>query len=156
MMSPTMKKLKTKKMKTINFKSVLFAGFVSGIIILISALSMVPAVGNEMDEILAGRGLPPLSTWAMVFFCFVSISNGILLVFLYSILKPLFVTRLKTAIFSSLTVFFFGYFLSNASLVAYGFMPLKFTIIGTVWGLGELLLAGLVGSKLYRDVKLVN
>jgi len=143
-------------MKSVNLKSVLITGFISGIIILISALSMVPAVGNEMDEILAGRGLPPLSNWAMVFFCFVSISNGILLVFLYSILKPLFVSRIKTAIISSLIVFFFGYFLSNASLVAYGFMPLKFTIIGTAWGLGELLLASLVGSRLYKEVKQVN
>ena len=143
-------------MKVINFKSVLFTGIISGIIILISALSMVPVVGNEMDEILASRGLPPLSNRAMVFFCFVSISNGILLVFLYSMLKPVFVSRIKTAIISSLIVFFFSYFLSNASLVAYGFMPIKFTIIGTVWGLGELLLAGLVGSKLYKEAKKVS
>lgn len=143
-------------MKSINLKSVLFTGLISGIIILISALSMVPAVGDEMDEILAVRGLPPLSNWAMVFFCFVSISNGILLVFLYSMLKTVFVSRIKTAIISSLIVFFFSYFLSNASLVAYGFMPLKFTIIGTVWGLGELLLAGLVGSRLYKEVKKVS
>lgn len=140
----------------INFKSVLISGFISGIIILISALSMVPVVGNEMDEILAGRGLPPLSSWAMAFFCFVSICNGILLVFLYSVLKHWFASRIKTAIISSLTVFFFSYFLSNASLVAYGFMPLKFTIIGTVWGLGELILAGLVGSALYKEVKRIN
>jgi hypothetical protein len=32
-------------------------------------------------------------------------------------------------------------------------MPLKLTIIGTVWGLGELILAGLVGSKLYKEVE---
>jgi len=143
-------------MKSINLKSVLITGFISGIIILISALSMVPAVGNEMDEILASRGLPPLSNWAMVFFCFVSISNGILLVFLYSILKPLFLSKIKSAIISSLIVFFFSYLLSNASLVAYGFMPVKFTILGTAWGLGELLLAGLVGSRLYKELKPVS
>jgi len=143
-------------MKTINFKSVLFTGFISGIIILISALSMVPAVGDEMDEILAKRLLPPLSNWAMVFFCFVSISNGILLVFLYSMLKPLLESKIKTAIISALIVFFFSYLLSNASLVAYGFMPVKFTILGTAWGLGELLLAGLVGSRLYKELKPVS
>lgn len=143
-------------MKSINLKSVLVTGFISGIIILISALSMIPAVGNEMDEILASRGLPPLSKWDMVFFCFVSISNGILLVFMYSVLKHWFESRIKTAIISSLLVFFFSYFLSNASLVAYGFMPVKFTIIGTAWGLGELLLAGLVGSILYKDVNQVK
>lgn len=35
-------------------------------------------------------------------------------------------------------------------------MPLKFTVIGTAWGLGELLLAGLVASGLYKEVKKVN
>lgn len=145
--------LKTKNMKSINLKSVLLAGFISGFVILISGLSMIPAVGNEMNEVLANRGLPPLSNWAMAFICFVSIVNGIFLVFFYSLLKPLFDSKTETAIISSLIVFFFTYFISNISLAVYGFMPLKLTIIGTVWGLGELLLAGLVGSKLYKEVE---
>lgn len=140
-------------MKSINLKSVLIVGFISGVVILISGLSMIPAVGDEMNVVLANRGLPPLSDWAMAFICFVSIFNGIFLVFLYSLLKPLFDSKIETAIISSLIVFFFTYFISNVSLVVYGFMPLKLTIIGTVWGLGELILAGLVGSKLYREVE---
>jgi hypothetical protein len=143
-------------MTAINVKSVLFTGLISGIVILISGLSMVPAVGNEMDEILADRGLPPLSNWAILFICFVSICNGIFLVLLYSLLRPLFVSKIRSAFISSLIVFFFTYFLGNVSLVVYGFMPLKFTIIGTAWGLGELLVAGMVASKLYREAKLVN
>ena len=38
-------------------------------------------------------------------------------------------------------------------MVVYGFMPLKLTVIGTIWGLGELLLAGIVGAKLYKEVR---
>lgn len=143
-------------MRAINFKSALLTGLLAGIVILVSGLTMVPVVGNEMDEILAARGLPPLSNWAIPFICFVSISNGVLLVFLYALLKPFFVSRVKAAIISALIIFFFGYFLSNASLVVYGFMPLKFTILGTVWGLAELLLAGLVGSGLYKEVRLTS
>ena len=33
-------------------------------------------------------------------------------------------------------------------------MPVKLVVIGTVWGLGELLLAGIVGSKLYKEVNI--
>jgi hypothetical protein len=139
-------------MKSINFKSVFICGFIAGIIINISAISMVPAVGNEMNDVLANRGLPPLSNMSMVFFSFVSIVLGIFLVFLYSILKPHLGSKIKTAIISSLIVWFIAYFLSNVSLVVYGFMPVKLVIIGTVWGLGELLLAGIVGSKLYKEV----
>ncbi len=38
------------------------------------------------------------------------------------------------------------------NLVAYGFMPLNPVVIGTVWGLLELLAGGIVGSILYKEV----
>ena len=140
-------------MRTINFKGIITTGILSGIVILASGLTMIPVVGDEMDKILSDRGLPPLSDWAIAFICFVSISIGIFLVFLYSLLKVHFRSKLKAAITTSFIVFFITYFLSNASLVVYGFMPLKFTAIGTLWGFGELLLAGFVGSRLYKEVK---
>jgi hypothetical protein len=140
-------------MKTINLKSALTSGLIAGIIINISAISMVPAVGNEMNDVLANRGLPPLSNMSMVFFSFVSITLGIFLVFLYSLLKLHITSKTKTAVISSLIVWFIAYFLSNVSLIAYGFMPVKLVVIGTVWGLGELLLAGVVGSRFYKEVK---
>ncbi|MFA6946324.1 MAG: hypothetical protein WC220_10520 [Pedobacter sp.] len=76
------------------------------------------------------------------------------MVFLYSLLKLHIRSKIKTAIISALIVWFIAYFLSNVSLVAYGFMPVKLVVIGTVWGLGELLLAGIVGSKLYKEVNI--
>lgn len=140
-------------MNAINLKSALTSGLIAGIIINISAISMVPAVGNEMNDVLANRGVPPLSNLSMVFFSFVSITIGIFLVFLYSLLKPHITSKIKTAVISALIVWFIAYFLSNVSLIAYGFMPVKLVVIGTVWGLGELLLAGFVGSRLYKEVK---
>lgn len=140
-------------MKSINLKSVFTSGVVAGIIINISAISMVPAVGDDMDNVLASRGLPPLSNMDMVFFSFVSIVLGIFLIFLYAILKPHFGSKTKTAIVVSFIVWFIAYFLSNVSLIVYGFMPVKLVIIGTVWGLGELLLAGFLGTKLYKEVE---
>lgn len=138
-------------MKSINVKSVFTTGLLAGITILISGLTMIPVAGDEMNEILASRGVPPLSNWAIVLICLVSISNGVFIVFLYSLFKLFWESKIKTAVISSLVVFFFTYFLSNLSLVIYGFMPLKFTILGTVWGLGELLLAGLVAAKFYKE-----
>jgi hypothetical protein len=49
----------------INVKSVFTSGLVSGLLINLSAISMVPVVGNEMNAVLASRGLPPLSNLAM-------------------------------------------------------------------------------------------
>jgi hypothetical protein len=136
----------------INVKSVITSGLISGLIISLSAITMVPVVGNEMDQVLASRGLPPLSKMAMLFFTMISFINGISLVLVYALVKDHFGAGIKTSVIVSLVFWFLTYFLSNASLIAYGFMPVRLTVIGTVWGLGELLLAGIVGSKLYKDV----
>ena len=138
---------------SINMKSVFTSGLISGLLISISAIGMVPVVGNEMDLVLASRGLPPLSHLAMSYFVFVSLSMGVFLVWLYALAKDKLGSRIRTAVTLSVVVWFIVYFLGNVSLVAYGFMPVRLTVIGTAWGLGEMLLAGIVGSYLYKEKK---
>lgn len=137
----------------VNVKSLVTSGLVSGLIINLFAITMVPVVGDQMDLVLASRGLPGLSNMAMLYFSMISFINGGFLVLLYAVLKDLLGSGIRTAVIISLVFWFFTYLLSNASLVAYGFMPVKLTVKGTIWGLGELLLAGIVGSRLYKEVK---
>ncbi|MBC8151719.1 MAG: hypothetical protein H7Z72_02295 [Bacteroidetes bacterium] len=138
---------------SINIKSVLTSGLVSELIIIISALTMIPVVGNEMDTVLANRGLPPLSNLAMVYFCFLSLTFGVILTWLYSFAKTQLGGSMKAAIIVALMFWFLAYFIGNVSMVVYGFMPVQLTMIGTIWGLGELLSASIVGSKLYKEAK---
>lgn len=91
----------------------------------------------------------------MLFFSMLSFIFGISLVWLYALVKEQLGAGTKTAIIVSLIFWFLTYFLSNVSLVVYGFMPVRLTVIGTTWGLGELILASIVGSKLYKEVKQV-
>jgi hypothetical protein len=137
----------------INVKSVITSGLIAGLVISLSAITMVPVVGNEMDLVLESRGLPALSNMAMLFFVVLSFINGITLILLYALVKERLGAGIRTAVIVSVVFWFLTYFLSNVSLIAYGFMPVRLTIIGTIWGLGELLLAGIVGSKLYKEVK---
>jgi|GEM_PF-1611632 len=138
----------------IKIKKIIGYGLIAGIIISISALTMVPVVGNEMDTVLANRSLPPLSNTAMAYFCCISLVFGISLIFLYAILKPLFSSWVKTAVIASIIIWVLAYLINNVSLAVYGFIPVRLAIIGTVWGLLELLSAGIITSKLYeRKVK---
>lgn len=130
---------------------ILKAGLIAGMIISLSAVTMVPVVGNEMDLALAKFNLPPLSVGAMVFFFMVSIALGITLMWLYAAMFPRFNNRKKTIIIAALILWFNGNLLANLSNVVYGFMPVKLTIIGIVWGLGELLIAGLIGIRFYKE-----
>ncbi|GHV35543.1 hypothetical protein FACS1894180_6390 [Bacteroidia bacterium] len=136
-----------------NVKKIIINGLIAGFIIVISALTMVSVVGNEMDTVLANRGLPPLSNLDMTFFCCLSLIFGIFLIFQYAVLKPYFKSRLKAVVIAALTVWVLAYLIPNFSSVVYGFMPLKLSIIGTFWGLLELLLAGVICSKLYEIKK---
>jgi hypothetical protein len=113
---------------TINVKSAFTSGLVAGIIIIIIGFGLVPVLGNQMNAVLESRSLPPLSNGAMGFFAFVSITFGISV------------------------IWFYAYFLPNAALVAYGFMPFSLSAIGTVWGILEVLIACIVGSRLYKEV----
>jgi hypothetical protein len=51
----------------------------------------------------------------------------------------------------SLLVWFLAYFFGNVSNVIFGFMPIRLTVIGTAWGLVELLLAGEAGARCYHE-----
>jgi hypothetical protein len=135
----------------INRKRALLGGLVAGIVICLSAITMVPVVGNEMDLALARFNLPPLSPEAMVFFTFVSLTFGQILVWSYAAVLPRFGPGPKTAIIVALVIWVQAYLFSNVSMVFYGFMPVKLTVIGTVWGLGEILVAGIIGTRFYRE-----
>ncbi len=130
---------------------ILKAGLIAGLIICLSAITMVPVVGNEMNMALAKFNLPPISLGAMIYFFMVSLSVGITLVWMYAAMLPRFQHRIKTALIVALIVWFHGNLLANAANVVYGFMPVKLTVIGTIWGLGELLIASLIGCRYYEE-----
>jgi hypothetical protein len=136
----------------INVKSLFISGFITGIIIIIVGGCLVPIVGNKMDEVLKNRLLPPLSNGAMLYFAFNSIVMGIGVMSLYALIKTAIKSRLKAVTITSLIFWFFTYFLANAALVAYGFMPLVLTVICTAWGVLEVFIALIVGSKIYKEL----
>ncbi|MBK7628684.1 MAG: hypothetical protein IPJ16_16055 [Bacteroidales bacterium] len=137
----------------INVKSVITSGLIAGLLISLSAITMVPVAGNEMDQVLESRGLPPLSTLAMLYFVVLSFIRGIFLILLYVLVKERLGAGIKTAVIVSVVFWFLTYFLSNVSLAVYGFMPVRLTVIGIIWGLGELIIGGIVGSRLYKEVR---
>jgi hypothetical protein len=137
----------------INVKSAFSSGLVAGIIIIIVGFGLVPIVGKQMDAVLESRSLPPLSIGAMAFFAIVSVIFGLSVIWLYALIQSGFKSKLKAAVVSAMIFWFYAYFLPNAALVAYGFMPFTLSAIGTAWGIMEVLAAGIFGSRLYKEAK---
>jgi hypothetical protein len=135
----------------INVKSVLTSGLVAGLIINFSAIFMVPVAGNQMDEALKARNLPPMAGGAMAYFGVMSLILGVVLVWLYAAVRPRLGPGSKTAAIVSILVWFLAYFFANVSNVVFGFMPIALAVVGTVWGLVELVVAGEVGARMYNE-----
>ena len=76
-----------------------------------------------MELALARRDLPPMGTGAMLYFGFVSLVLGVVIVWLYAAILPQMGRGIKTALTASVVVWFLAYFLANVAMVAYGFMP---------------------------------
>jgi len=135
----------------ISIKGIFLGGLVAGIAICLGAVIMVaPIFGNEIDIVMDNLNLPQLGNLETVFFFGLSFVFGIFLVFLYAALKPQFGSKIKTAIIASLIIWCLAYLLNNISLVVYGFLPIKLAVFVIVWGLIELLLAGIIGTRLYE------
>ena len=135
----------------LNLKAILISGFVAGIAICIGAIMMVaPIFSNEISIVLHHRNLPDLNAIATVYFFGISFVFGIFLMFLYAALRHRFGSKIKTAVIAALIVWVLAYLLNNISLVVYGFMPIKLALLGIFWGLIGLLLAGVIGSRIYE------
>ncbi len=134
-----------------NYRSVMSSGIVAGLTIVILGLALIPVVGSDMDRVLTDAGLPALSSGAMIYFGIMALLLGVFVVWLYAAILPHYGPGLKTATIASSVIWFFTYFWSNASMVAYGFMPVRITVIGTLWELVELVVAGVVGARLYKE-----
>lgn len=135
----------------INVKRVVGGGLAAGLLINLSALLMVPAVGKQMEEALRERGVAPLGVGAALWVVGLSFVLGVLLVWLYAAIRPRLGPGLRTAAIAALLVWFLAYCAPNLGNAVFGFMPLGLTLVGTAWGLVELLLAGALGARLYRE-----
>src|SRR5437773_1007844 len=76
---------------------------------------------------------------------------GIVAVWLYAAIRPRYGAGPKTAITAALAVWCLGYLLAAVTPLALKLFPVSVMIIGLVVGLVEVIVATLVGAKIYRE-----
>lgn len=129
---------------------ILKAGLAAGVVSIVSGMAMVPVVGPQMNSALAARGLPALRPGAMLYFALHSLAIGLVMVWLYAALQASRGRGPRTVLLVATLVWFLAYFGVNAAMVAYGFLPLTLSVVGTGWGWVELWLGATVGVHLYE------
>jgi len=77
---------------------------------------------------------------------------GVVITFLYAAIRTQFGPGVKTAIYAGLVAWFCVYVYAGAIQTGLGFVPVKATLIGAVWGLVEYAIGAVAGAWLYKDV----
>jgi hypothetical protein len=88
-------------------------------------------------------------TWAAT--VAVSLIAGLTLMFIHAASRPRFGPGPATAVKAALALWFGGYVLSIVGLGMIGLYPTSMLVMWAVVGLVELILAGLLGGKIYRE-----
>jgi hypothetical protein len=139
-------------MSQINVGRVLVGGLVAGLVINVSEyiLNMV-VLQTDMNAAMARLSLPPFGNQAIAVFVVLGFVLGIAAIWLYAAIRPRFSAGPKTALFAGATVWFFAYLYPGIGMMAMGLFTTRLMVISLAWGLGELLVASLIGAAPYKE-----
>ena len=139
-------------MGKINTQRVVIGGLLAGLIINISEFILnMMVIGEDMNAAMARLNLPPVGGNAIIVFVAFGFIVGILTVWLYAAIRPRFGAGPKTALIAAAFVWFMAYFYGSIGMGVMGIFPSQLLAIGMVWGLVELLIAGVAGAYLYQE-----
>jgi hypothetical protein len=139
-------------MARINTKGVVVGGLLAGLIINISETILnIPVLGAAYEASLKALNLPPVADQAVIVFIVGGFVLGVLLVWLYAAIRPRFGGGPKTALMSAAAVWFLGYAWPSLGMGLVGYMPAKLLTVAVLWGLGEVIVAALVGGWYYKE-----
>jgi hypothetical protein len=74
-----------------------------------------------------------------------------MVVWLYAAIRPRLGPGAQTAICAALVVWGLAYLYPNLFIIITNIFPRRMMVIGTVWGLVEVVVAGLAGAWLYSE-----
>ena len=136
----------------INFGRVLLGGLVAGVILTIGEYVLNDVVlAKQMAETFRKFNLPKPGNNFIVAATVVTIGLGIVVVWLYALIRPRLGPGPKTAVVAAL-IMWFGVYVYTGVINGMLFqIPMNLILIGFAWGLVEYIIAALVGGALYRE-----
>lgn len=140
-------------MSRINLGRVLLGGLVAGLIINFSEFILNGVVlGEEMNAAMAALNKPPVDQRMIMWFVLFCFGLGFMLVWTYAAIRPRFGAGVKTAICASTLVWGLAYLYPNLFMIIIDIFPRNIVVIGTVWGLVEIIIAGIAGAWVYKEI----
>jgi hypothetical protein len=139
-------------MGSINLGRVAVGGLVAGLLINVSEFILNGVVlASDMNAAMAALNKPPVDAGMIFWFVILAFGIGFMAVWVYAAVRPRFGPGVRTAICASLVVWGLAYLYPNVSTAILGLFPTRLMIIATVWGLVEVLVAGVAGAWIYTE-----
>jgi hypothetical protein len=139
-------------MGRINLGRVVIGGLLAGLLINISEFILNGVVlAKDMTAAMAALNKPPIDNTMIVWFVLLAFGVGLMAVWLYAAIRPRFGPGVQTAICASLTVWGLAYVYPNLVTMIMNLLPTRLMVIATVWGLAEMVIAGIAGAWLYTE-----
>ena len=139
-------------MNNINYGRVILGGLVAGLILNIGEYLLNEVVfAAQMREFFERLRIAPPGGTFIATAVGITFLLGIVIVWLYAMIRPRFGPGPKTAIIAAFVAWFCVYFycgILNATLFS---LPATFVLMGMVWGIIEYCLAAIAGAWLYRE-----
>ena len=108
-------------------------------------------LAEQWNEAMRALNRPPVTTEQIIGFNVWGFLIGIAVVWMYAALSPRFGAGTATGVKAGVVIWALVYVLGSVGLVVTGIFPLSLMAIGFVVGLVELIVAGVVGAKLYKQ-----
>jgi hypothetical protein len=139
-------------MNNINLGSVLLGGLLAGLVLNVGEVLFNDVVlGTQMRDFFARYGMPEPGGAFLIAAVTLTFAVGILLVFLYALIRSRLGPGMKTALVAGLILWFAVYIYSGVVNALMFGLPIKVMALGIVWGLLEYLVAAMAGGWVYKE-----
>lgn len=108
-------------------------------------------IGADMEAALKALNLPAIGSAQIGIFVVLGFALGITTVWLYAAIRPRFGPGVATACYAALAVWFLAYVYPSMFILALHVFPTTPTCISVVWGLPEIVIAGIAGAWAYTE-----
>jgi pimeloyl-ACP methyl ester carboxylesterase len=140
-------------MGRINLGRVVIGGLLAGLIINFGEFILNGVLLEEqMTAAMAALNKPPVNQNMIMLFVLFGFGLGCMLVWTYAAIRPRFGAGVKTAICASTLVWGLAYLYPNIFMIIINIFPRDMMVMATVWGLFELILAGIAGAWAYTEL----
>jgi hypothetical protein len=139
-------------MNNINLGRVLIGGLLAGLVLNIGEFLLNDVIlGKQMREFFARYGIPDPGGSFMILAVTLTFAIGIVLVFVYALIRSRLGPGVKTAIVAAL-IMWFGIYVYTGAINGFLFgIPLNVMLIAFVWGLIEYVLGAIAGAWAYKE-----